>query len=151
MTVLGGALLVLGLVGCVIPVLPGPALAYASLWTLVLFGATPGTRVLAVGAAVLAVAMLLDYLLPTLCAKKFKCSGWGVFGCMVGTLVGLFFLPLGLVLGPFLGTVCGEFIAGKTMGSALRGGIGALLGFVLSLMAKFVAVALFAYWFFAAL
>ncbi|MGN0845962.1 MAG: DUF456 domain-containing protein [Kiritimatiellia bacterium] len=149
--IVGGLLLALGFLGCVIPVLPGPALAYAALWTLVPFGATPpSTRTLVVGAIVLLVASLLDYVLPTAFAKTFKCSRWGVFGCIVGTVVGLFFLPIGLIAGPFIGTICGEIIAGKTLGPALRSGVGALMDFVASLVVKFATVALFAYWFLSA-
>ena len=77
-------------------------------------------------------------------AKKFKCSGWGVFGCAVGTIVGLFFLPIGLIAGPFLGTVAGELIAGRRIGHALKGGVGTLVGYVATLAMKLVAVAYFA-------
>ena len=149
MSVAGGLLLVLGLFGCVVPVLPGPLLAYSSLWVLVAFGSSPGAERLAIGGAVVLVVMVVDYVLPSMMASKFKCSRWGVFGCLVGTFVGLFFLPIGLVAGPFLGTVVGELIAGKRIGESLKGGVGSLLGFVLCLVAKLFAVALFAWWFFA--
>lgn len=91
------------------------------------------------------------FMVRTLCAKKFKCSGWGVFGCFVGSVIGLFFLPLGIVLGPFLGTVAGELIAGRELSASVRGGFGALLGFVLCLGLKLAAVGLFAWWYFACL
>lgn len=148
-TILGGMLLLLGVIGCVVPVLPGPLCAYAALWVLVVFGVTPGTTPLVVGAGVLVVAMIADYVFPALCARKFKCSKMGVFGCFVGTIVGLFFLPIGLVVGPFLGTVCGELIAGQTMDAALKGGVGALCGFVICMVLKFSVVAMCAYWFIA--
>ncbi|MBR2837848.1 MAG: DUF456 domain-containing protein [Kiritimatiellae bacterium] len=150
MSVAGGLLLALGLVGCVVPVLPGPLVAYSSLWVLVAFGASPGTERLAVGGVVVLAVMAVDYVLPSVMAGKFKCSKSGVFGCVVGTFAGLFFLPVGLVAGPFLGTVAGELIAGKRLGESLKGGLGALIGFVLCLFAKLAAVALFAWWFFAA-
>ena len=72
-------------------------------------------------------------------------------GCFLGSLVGLFFLPLGVILGPFLGTVIGELIAGKNVPASLRGGLGALLGFVLCVGLKLVSVGLFAWWYFAAM
>jgi len=146
-TFLGGLLLVLGLIGCVVPVLPGPVCAYAALWVLVAFGMSPGTMPLVAGAVVLVLAMVADYVFPALFAKKFKCSKMGVFGCFVGTLVGLFFLPVGLLAGPFLGTAAGELLVGRSVGAALRGGVGSLLGFLLCLLLKFGVVGACAYWF----
>lgn len=144
---LGGICLFIGFVGCVVPVLPGVACAYAALWTLYPTPyAVTGERLL-VGGIVAGVAIVLDSVVPALGAKKFDCSRWGVFGCMVGTLIGIFFAPLGIVLGPFLGAVGGELIAGKALSSALRGGIGALLGFLAGVVLKFAACALFAWWF----
>ena len=144
---LGGICLFIGFVGCVVPVLPGVACAYAALWTLYPTPyAVTGDRLL-VGGIVAGVAIVLDSVVPALGAKKFDCSRWGVFGCMVGTLIGIFFAPLGIVLGPFLGAVGGELIAGKALSSALRGGIGALLGFLAGVVLKFAACALFAWWF----
>jgi len=151
LAILGGLLIVLGAIGCVVPVLPGPLLAYASLWTLFAFGASPGVEKLALGGGAVIVAMAVDYILPTLFAKKFKCSKAGVFGCMVGTVAGLFFMPLGIVVGPFLGTVAGELIVGKSLGASLKGGIGAFFGFIACLAVKFAAVALIACWFVMAL
>ena len=93
------------------------------------------------------VVIVLDYVVPALGAKKFDCSKWGVFGCMVGTIVGIFFAPFGIILGPFLGAVAGELVAGKALSAAMRGGIGALLGFLAGVVLKFAACALFAWWF----
>lgn len=144
---LGAILLLIGFVGCVVPVLPGVACAYAALWTLY---PTPyaltGERLL-VGGIVAAVVIVLDYVVPALGAKKFNCSKWGVFGCMAGTIVGIFFAPFGIILGPFLGAVVGELVAGKDLPAATRGGIGALLGFLAGVVLKFAACALFAWWF----
>jgi len=151
MLMIGGWLLIaLGFVGCVVPVLPGPLLAYAALWLLALCGIPPGTDRLLLGGGAVAVAMVVDYVLPTIFAQKFRCSKAGVVGCVVGTVAGLFFMPLGIVLGPFLGTVAGELVVGKSLGASLKGGLGALLGFVACLVVKFAAVAYSAYLFMAA-
>ena len=151
MVAIGCTATLVGLVGCFVPVLPGPAIAYAALWILVLLGYPPSTSQLAVGAGVLVAVTLVDYILPSVCAKKFKCSRWGVFGCFVGSIVGLFFLPLGIIFGPFLGTVVGELIAGKNLASSVRGGFGALVGFVFCLGLKLASVGLYAWWYFARL
>ena len=151
MTAIGCVAMLAGFLGCFLPVLPGPAIAYAALFVLFAFGCPPTVTQLAVGGGVLVVVTLVDYVLPSVCAKKFKCSRWGVFGCFAGSIVGLFFLPLGIILGPFLGTIAGELIAGKNLASSVRGGFGALLGFVLCLGFKLAAVGLYAWWYFACL
>ena len=148
---LGSVLLCLGFFGSLVPVIPGPLLAFGSLGVLAAFGHSPAWEQWCLAVLLLVGVTVLDYLLPSLCAKKFKSSGWGVFGCFVGTLVGLFFLPFGLVLGPFLGCVGGELVAGKKLVDSLRGGVGALLGYVLCLALKLVAVGLYAAWFLASL
>ena len=151
MTAIGCVAMLAGFVGCFVPVIPGPAIAYAALFVPFAFGCPPATTQLVVGAGVLIAVTLVDYILPSVCAKRFKCSGWGVFGCFAGSIVGLFFMPLGIILGPFLGTVAGELIAGKGLAASFRGGFGALLGFVLCLGLKLAAVGLYAWWYFARL
>jgi uncharacterized protein YqgC (DUF456 family) len=145
--VVGALCLLVGFVGCVVPVLPGVACAYAALWVLYPTPYALAGEKLIVGGIVAVVAIVLDYVVPAIGAKKFNCSKWGVFGCMVGTIVGIFFAPLGIILGPFLGAVAGELIAGKKVPDALLGGIGALIGFIVGVLLKFVACALFTWWF----
>jgi len=147
----GSLAMIVGFVGCFLPVLPGPAIAYAALWALALFGHPPSMTCLVLGGIVLIFVTAVDYVLPSVFAKRFRCSRWGVFGCFAGSIVGLFFMPLGLVLGPFLGTVAGELLAGKDVSSSLRGGLGALLGFVLCVGLKVVSVGLYAWWYFVTL
>lgn len=143
----GGALLLVGFVGCVIPVLPGPLLGYLALWLPWLAGmGFPESR-LWLGGAVTAAVTVVDYVLPAYFARKFKCSKSGMLGCFLGTIIGLFFFPWGLVLGPVLGTMLGELTVGKSLCEAARGGAGAFCGFVATLFAKLAAVGLFAYWF----
>lgn len=151
MVTIGSVMMLAGAVGCFVPVIPGPVIAYAALWTLYAFGCPPPMSILIAGGIVLVVVEVIDYVLPSVCAKKFKCSGWGVFGCFVGTIVGLFFLPFGILLGPFLGTVAGELIAGKNVPASIRGGFGALLGFVICLGLKLASVGLYTWWFFSSL
>ena len=146
---IGAVAFVVAVVGCVVPVLPGPVIAYAVLWALYAFGCLPSTTTLVVCTVVAVFVTVVDYVLPSVCAKKFKCSGWGVFGCLVGSVVGLFFLPIGIVAGPFLGTVAGELIAGRNLAASLRGGVGSLIGYVLCLVLKLCSVAYFAWEYFA--
>jgi len=145
--ILGILFLVIGYVGCLIPVIPGPLFGFLGLLTL---SATPTPLpgfTLGVAGALVAFAFVLDYVVPSFGAKAFNCSKWGIVGCTIGTLVGVFFMPFGIVLGPFLGAVLGELLAGKQVAAALKGGFGAFLGFLLTVVLKFALLGYFTYLF----
>ena len=140
----GGVLLILAFVGCVVPCLPGPILGWCALLTLAFTRFALPTAWLVASGVATAIVVLLDYVVPAYGAKKFNCSRWGVVGCVLGTLAGMFFLPFGIVLGPFLGACLGELVAGRTFGLALKGGFGAFLGFLSGVFLKICAVCAFA-------
>lgn len=128
--------LILGLVGCFISIMPGPILSYLALLCLI-----PTDNCLSVASlvflGVLAIAVtVVDFIIPSLGAKKFNCSSCGIWGCTLGTFVGAFFFPVGIIVGPFLGAFIGELIAKKDVSAALRGGIGAFLGFLAGTLLK---------------
>lgn len=139
-------LLFLGVLGCVIPVIPGPALSYAAMLLLLPTRFAPSVGECVIFGAACAVVLVLDYVVPAMGAKKFNCSRWGIAGSMVGTIVGMFFGLPGLVLGPFLGAVVGEIVAGKDFASSMRGGLGAFLGFVFGVLLKVVYCVICAGW-----
>ena len=143
----GWVMVVAGIIGCVVPVLPGPLLSFCAILCLLGTAHPPGLGVILAFGVLTAVATALDYVIPAFGAKKFNCSKLGVFGCIVGTFAGLFFFPVGLLLGPFLGAVAGELIAGKSAGKSLWGGFGAFLGFVAGVFVKLVVCSLMAIWF----
>ena len=138
--VLGAILLALAFIGCVVPVLPGPALAFAGLLCArgIAPHDTPSMRMLAVALAFVVVATALDYVVPALGARKFNCGKLGVFGCVVGTIIGLFFMPIGLLVGPFLGAMIGELLAGKEVRQSLKGAVGAFLGYAAGILLKLI-------------
>ena len=149
---IGWVLIAIGTVGCFLPVLPGPPIAYAALFLALARGdhSSPGVSTLvAAGAATLAV-LALDWIVPALGAKKFDCSRFGMFGCFAGTVVGMFFLPLGVVAGLFLGALAGELLSGKSLGPSLRGAFGALLGYACGIALKVACCGFVAYQFWAA-
>lgn len=137
---IGWAFLVLGLIGCFVPMLPGPLLAYFSLVILYLAKGASSLSgyTLSVAAVLTALVIVLDYVVPALGAKRFHCSRMGTIGCLVGTIVGLFFLPIGVVVGPFFGALIGELVAGKNFAASLVGAIGALLGYAAGIVIKVV-------------
>lgn len=138
--------LILGLLGCVIPVIPGPVLSYAAMLLLLPTRFAPSAGECVGYGVACVVVMLLDYLIPAMGAKKFNCSRWGIAGCMIGTVVGMFLGLMGLILGPFIGAMAGELIAGKNFSSSLKGGFGAFLGFLFGVLVKVVYCVVCAAW-----
>jgi hypothetical protein len=149
---IGWVLIAIGTIGCFLPVLPGPPIAYAALFLALARGdhASPEVSTLVVAGAVMAAVLVLDWIVPTLGAKKFNGSRLGMFGCFVGTIAGLFFLPLGVVLGPFIGAFAGEILSGKTFGPSLKGAFGALLGYACGVALKVACCGFIAYQFWTA-
>lgn len=141
---IGVLCVILSFVGCVVPAIPGPLLAFVALLCLLPTTNSVGWVSLAVGGVIMLIASVLDYVVPAFGAKKFKCSGSGVTGCMIGTVVGMFFMPIGLFLGPFFGAVVGELIVGRKIWGSVQGGFGALLGFLAGTAIKIVACGILA-------
>ena len=129
--------MVVGLLGCILPALPGPPLSYVGFLLLhftdkVQFSTTQIWVLL----ALVVIAQVIDYFIPVLGSKYSGGTKWGSWGAFIGSVVGLFFLPWGLLLGPFLGAVVGELLGDADMKSALKSGTGALLGFLLGTVLK---------------
>lgn len=130
----------LGIVGCIVPALPGPFISWLSLF---LFFFLPeheiSTTTLAITGLFMAAVTALDYIVPVLGAKKFGSSKEGVIGGSIGIVVGLFaFPPVGIILGPLIGTIVGDMIGGGTFTKALNSGIGSLIGFLVGTSIKLI-------------
>ena len=137
--VLAILLMVGGIAGCVLPVLPGAPLAYAGLLLLHFTGlAHFSTAQLVVWLIVVVVLQIVDYITPLLGSKYSGGTSFGNRGCVAGTLLGLFFMPWGIILGPFLGAVAGEIMGGSDFPHAIRAGIGTLIGFLLGTLLKVI-------------
>lgn len=148
----GWVTLVVGFLGCFIPMLPGPPIAYCALLLAVATGdhTAPSVLVLMGMALLTTVVTVLDYVVPAWGAAKFNCSRLGTVGCFIGTIVGLFFLPVGVIVGPFFGALIGETSSGKNLGAALVGAIGALIGFLVGVVMKVACCGAIAYYFWVA-
>lgn len=148
----GWALLAVGLIGCLVPMIPGPPIAYCALFVALAVGdhSAPTWTCLAVAGVITVAVTVVDCLVPSWGAAKFKCSRSGRAGCLVGTIVGLFFLPAGVVAGPFLGALVGELAVGRRFGQSLYGAFGALVGFLVGVLLKVLSCGILAYWFYRA-
>jgi len=147
--VLGLCLLAGGLLGCIIPAVPGPPLSYVALLALHATGfADFALRFLLIAAAVTVAVTVADFALPAWGTKKMGGSRAGTIGAVVGLLLGLFFAPAGIIAGPFAGAFAGELMAGRNAGAALRSGFGSFVGFLFGTVMKLSVCMVFTYYFF---
>jgi uncharacterized protein YqgC (DUF456 family) len=138
-----------GLLGCFLPVIPGPPLSYIALLLLqaTRFADFSG-KFLLIAAGVTVVVTALDYILPAWGTQKLGGSRAGTVGSIIGLALGLFALPWGIIAGPFAGAVVGELIAGRTTDDAFRSGIGSFVGFILGTGLKLTVSVVFTYYYF---
>lgn len=136
--IVAAALIAVGVAGLVLPVLPGPLLLFAGLWMAAwLEGfAHVGAAPLVFIGALAAVASLTDFLAGALFARRRGASASSVAGATLGAVVGVFFGPVGLLLGPFVGAVLGELWARRGLPAAGRAGWSATLGLLLGMATK---------------
>ena len=146
----GWLLIAIGICGCVIPLIPGPPIAFVALLVAKALGdhILPSRVTLLLAATITIVVTVLDYVVPAIGARRFNCSRLGTIGCVVGTIVGLFFLPFGVIVGPFFGALIGESVSGKNLGQASLGAIGALVGFLFGVIIKLACCGYIAYCFY---
>ncbi len=155
--VIGSLCLLTGLVGCILPVLPGVPVAYAALWLLQATHKVQFSwRFLIVWGVVTIIVQVLDAVVPVWGTKVMGGSKSGVWGSTLGLVAGLFFGPWGIVLGPFIGAVAGEVLAHATeknmsIGKAIKAGAGSFVGLMTGTVMKLVCVGLMAYYFVAAI
>ena len=135
--ILSGICLLIGLCGCILPALPGPPISYVGIILLHLTDKVQFTTTqLLVWLLIVSVVQVLDYLVPMLGTKYTNGSKWGTWGAFIGSILGLFFLPWGLLIGPFLGAFVGELLGDRTLEQAFKSGAGSLLGFLFGTIIK---------------
>ena len=141
LAVLGTVLVLLGFIGSILPVIPGPPISWVGLlllkWTdyITDHGDAYGNALWILLFFVILVT-ILDYVVPIMGTKKFGGSKRGVWGATIGVVVGLFFGPPGIIIGPFLGAYIGEITTGKKERDALRAAWGSFVGFLLGVGMK---------------
>ena len=131
-------LMLAGLVGSVLPGLPGtPLVLAAAVGHKLYFGPTGAAWwLLALLALLTALSIVMDYLASVYGAKRFGASWRGATGAIVGGLIGLCFSLPGLLVGPFLGALVFEMAGGRDWKASSRAGVGATLGLLAGALGK---------------
>jgi uncharacterized protein len=146
---LGIIFMIVGILGCVLPFMPGPPLNYIGLLLLHFTTAFQFTdRFLLIWAIITVVVIALDYIIPVWGTKKFGGSKQGVWGSVIGLIAGMFFFPpIGIIIGPLAGAVIGELLAGKDSKAALKSGFGSFVGFLAGTIFKLIASGMMTWYF----
>lgn len=151
--ILGALAVLAGIAGCVLPLLPGPPIAWLGLLLLHFskYGHVSG-KLLIVTAVITVLIMLLDYFMPVWATKKFGGIKAGQRGAAIGIIAGLFIGPWGIIIGPLAGAFIGEMIAAPKEGSrAVKAAMGSFIGFLMSMGIRLIWCVLLAWWFVKAL
>lgn len=132
------AAVIVGIIGCFVPVLPGPPIAFAGVMIVYFTTDEVSTPALFVYGLVTLLTVVLDYIIPMLGVKYFGGTKYGKWGCFIGSIIGLFYLPWGIIAGPFFGAFIGELIGKNSARDAAMSGVGSLLGFICGVLLKLI-------------
>ncbi|MEM9386101.1 MAG: DUF456 domain-containing protein [Pseudomonadota bacterium] len=140
---LGTVCVLAGLIGVILPFLPGSTLILAGL-VLIAWAeqfAYVGLGALGVLVALTLLTFVVDYVASLLGAGRMGASRAGLLGAAIGTFAGVFFFPVGLLLGPFVGAVVGELLARSDALRAGKVGVGAVVGVLLGAVGNLLIAA----------
>ncbi|WP_396632289.1 DUF456 domain-containing protein [Maribacter sp. R86514] len=140
--VLGFILMLVGILGSFLPILPGPPISWVGL--LLLYSTsviTMNWTFLGITLVIALVVFGLDYVIPAIGTKKFGGTKAGVIGTTVGLLVALIFPvlgPFGIIIWPFVGALVGELLNKADKKTATKAAFGSFLGFLTGTFLKFM-------------
>lgn len=140
--VLGFILMLVGIIGSFLPVLPGVPVSWLGLVALYLSPKLEFDWTFLIITGIVAILLyILDYIIPALGTKKYGGSKAGVYGTMIGLIAGIIVpIPFGILIGAFVGAFIGEVAFNKTQGDvAVKAAFGSFLGFLASTFVKFMA------------
>jgi len=131
--------MLIGLIGSLFPVLPGPPLILvaAIIHRLVFGEASISNLVLIILIWLTVVALVFDFLASIFGTRKFGATWRGMIGAVIGGVAGLFFGLPGIIIGPFLGAMLFELLGDKEFKEAVHAGLGATVGLLLGIVGKF--------------
>lgn len=144
----GAVLMLAGLAGSVLPFLPGPPLSYVALLLQNFRSERPfSTEFLWTWAGITIGVIVLEYLIPVYGTRRYGGTRYGIWGCTIGLVVGIFLGPAGIIIGPFAGALIGELIGNADSQRALKAALGSFIGFLFSTVLKLIACGVMAYYF----
>ncbi|MFQ3369395.1 MAG: hypothetical protein ACI8PF_000687 [Flavobacteriaceae bacterium] len=137
--ILSVILIITGLIGSFIPIIPGPITSWFGLFTLSQIQNFPNNNTLLITTFVIGITIfILDYFIPIIGSKYFGGSKYGIIGTSIGLLIGLISpVPFGIIIGAFLGALIGEILAGKQLSEGIKPAMGSLIGIITSSVIKF--------------
>ena len=145
--IFGFLLMLVGIIGSFLPVLPGPTVSWVGLLLLYLTKVVPDDWVfLGITLVIALVVFALDYIIPAVGTKKFGGTKAGMIGTTIGLLVALFFPilgPLGIIIWPFIGALVGELMNKADKKTAAKAAFGSFIGFLTGTFLKFVVTIVF--------
>lgn len=134
--------MLLGILGSFLPILPGPPLSWVGLLLLYLTKSVENNwTFLTITLFIALLAVVLDYIIPVMGAKKFGGSKKGMIGTTVGLLIAIFFPVfglLGIIIWPFIGAIVGELMNQSETNTAVKAAFGSFVGFLTGTLLKFL-------------
>jgi len=144
---IGFILMLVGILGSFLPVLPGPPISWVGLLLLSLTKAVPDDWwFLGITAAVALIVFAMDYIIPAVGTRKFGGTKAGMIGTTIGLIVAILFPILGIfgiIIWPFVGALVGELINKADQKTALKAAFGSFIGFLTGTFLKFVVTIIF--------
>ncbi|MBR2618539.1 MAG: DUF456 domain-containing protein [Paludibacteraceae bacterium] len=148
--IVGALCVLIGVAGSLLPVLPGTPVSYVGLLLLLLIdGCSFSAQFLLIMLLLVVLQQVLNYVIPIWGVKKYGGSKAGQWGGVIGLLLGLFFVPWGIIVGPFIGAVVGEMLNGNTTSDSVRAGFGSFVGNFLTMILGLILSGVMAYYYFA--
>ncbi|EIA09552.1 DUF456 domain-containing protein [Flavobacterium frigoris] len=143
---IGFICILIGILGSLLPVLPGPGISWAGIALLYLTNAIPANYwILGITLSITIIISVLDYVIPAKGTKYFGGSKYGIWGTNIGLIIGILTpIPFGFLIGPFLGAFVGElFFDSKNHSRAIKAATGSFIGFLASTFIQFLVCLLF--------
>lgn len=130
--------MLIGIAGCLLPVIPGPPIALISLFLVHYTGyADFQTKTLVIYTVLIILVTVVDYIFPVMGARRFGGTKRGMWGAAIGLIAGLILFPLfGFLIGPFIGAYIAEITGGMKTEPALKAAVGSFLGILAGTLTK---------------
>ena len=145
LTIIAAFIMVLGIIGSFLPILPGPLTSWVGLLIVHFTDVIPMDKsFLIITLAIAILIWLLDYIIPAIGTKRFGGTKYGMIGTSIGLIVGLLApIPGGIIIGPFFGALIGELINKNDTKTATKAAFGSFIGFLTSTFIKFVVAIIY--------